>query len=193
MNQIIDGKIVRVGDQPEEVAPNEVRSLIVPTATLEAYRDQTLAEARQRVADRRQRLAGADVSLDTIQRGIDAADAANELWQQHLWKGRLQGARAGITKRRHELEHAERFLQLVEEGYLPVPRMPAVDIFRLRDPLPPEVLAIIANEKEKGVFEEFSVVGGRDRWARGRQRVQGRDPILVGLCDGEMFPLAWWR
>jgi hypothetical protein len=177
--------------EPSEPA---VYSLIVPTATLEAYRDQTLTEAKERVSARKAAVALAEHDVKVAEVNRQLAVDAKVVWQEDIWRGRLQGARSRVTRARNTIKAAEDFLELVESGYLPIPRLPAVDVHRLADPLPMEALMALKSEQDKGVFTEFAVVGGRDRWAQRRgRRALGRDPILVGVCDGEMFPLAWWR
>ena len=176
---------------PQAMTAVAVHSLLVPSVTVDAYRDQTLTEARERVENRRMAITRAEQAVVEAEHGLQLAQDSNVWFQQNLWQGRLQGARSRVTKHKHSLVRAEDFLALVEEGYLPIPRLPSVEVHRLADPLPPDALQVLVHEQGRGIFTEFAVIGGRDRFAR--SRATGRDPILVGVCDGELFPLAWWR
>lgn len=163
----------------------EIRTLVVGAAGLVEYQATVLAEAEQRVTKWQ-------ADYTTALAGVAAAERANEPDQLKLWRRRRT-----ITLRR--LGRAQAFQRVVNAGYLPIPRLPSVRIEMLswRDNnklLPPEALDALAEAKTIHGWTSFELVDGRD-W-RGRRlaaRGRGVDPILVGVCDGEMFPLAWWR
>ena len=153
-----------------------VRGLVVLRADLASYRDTVLAEAHTRVARK-------TAALIEAHEGIDAANAAGEYDQCAAWQRRY-------THRLKPLERAQQFLSAVEAGYLPIPRMPARRFWRDDTVLPPAALQAMAEAKSVGAFETFVLVDGNDDRTPGHRY---RDPILCGVADGEMFPVAWWR
>lgn len=169
-----------------------VRSLMIESGTLENYQLQTLDEARERVRMRALAVEAVERELADAERGLAAAEYADVEWQIQLYRNQISSRRNVRTRRANRLEDAKKFLSLIEDGYLPIPTLEATRVEWVRDPIPPEALEILGTEQAHERFREFAVVGMAPRWAeRGRRR--GVDPILVGVCDGEMFPLAWWR
>lgn len=171
----------------------KVKTLIMGNVGLESYQVSTLTEALERVENRKQAAATVEREIEEAKRGIVAAEGAGLSQQQQQWTTRYWNRSRVLKRRRDSLGRAQNYLELVESGYLPIPTLEGANrLHWLRDPLPPEVLETIAAEKEHGLFTQFQVVGMRNEWESKRQK-NHRDPILVGLCDGEMFPLAWWR
>lgn len=170
-----------------------IKSLILGTVDLESYKSTVLQEAQMRVVTRQQGIDMAQAEKAEASRGLAAAEYADIDTQIALWRTRYWRADYRIKRRTKQLESAQKFLSLAQDGYLPIPTLPGgINPRWLRDPLPPEVLETLGVEDASGRFTEFQVIGGTPSWGRGRRRAH-RDPILVGICDGEMFPLAWWR
>ena len=165
-----------------EVPAVAIRSLIFPRGGLQEYQRALIQEAHQRVVV-------TEAQLDEADAGIMAAADAEEERQERQW--RLRKAR-----RLREVARAKRFEEAILEGYLPIPRLPAVRLEWTQQVLPPEALEILSEAKTAGLFDEFRVVDGQDAYPggfpRGRQAAK-RDPILVGLIGDELFPLFWWR
>lgn len=160
-----------------------IRALVVGQTDVESYRASMLSEVRTRFAER-------DAALHEAELGVDAAVNAQEPEQARLW-------RSQVTRRRRRRDLASTLLRVVEAGYLPIPRLPSVRLsslkYRSKDNLiPPEALDALAEAKEIPGWQAFELVDGKD-WAGRSLRRGSRDPILVGIVDGEMFPLAWWR
>ena len=116
-------------------------------------------------------------------------------WHWELSR-RQRSHKIKIARRRRELKRSESFLGALREGYVPIPRLPAVRLDLTRQLMPPEVLELFAEAKEEGVFEEFRIIDGTETTTSGHptggSRAQ-RDPILVGMIGNEMFAVAWWR
>lgn len=164
-----------------EVIPASIRTLVVGRADIVSYRDSVLSEARQLVASLEQKWAEADAAQK-------AALAAGEPDQEWRWRSQR-------TRRHNQLVKRRKFLTAVEEGYLPIPRLPAVRIEWTERLIPAEALLQLKEAKDSNLFEWFGVIDGTDATAWGSPRGRGarRDPILVGFICGEPFPLAWWR
>ena len=170
-----------------------VRTLIAGTVDVAAYQQTVLREAHQRVVTRQRAIDAAEQQIADAERGLAAADYAGIDTQAQMFRNVIYRRSYSRTRRLRQFESAKKFLSLVEDGYLPIPVLPdAFPVRWLRDPLPPEVLETIGAEQLHERFSEFQVVGMAPEWQRGRRR-RHNDPILVGLCDGEMFALAWWR
>lgn len=154
-----------------------VRTLVAGKADIQAYAVTVLEEAQREV----QRWRG---QRDEAERAVRAATDANE--RDQLWRWRAQ-----LTRRSNRLARAQRFLDAVEAGYLPIPRIPARPIGVTDKLIPPEALESLAEAKRSGLFEHFRIADGSElnSWRSSR----GRDPILLGLIGTEMFPIAWWR
>jgi len=166
----------------QEVPP--VRSFIFPAGGIQEYAAGLLEEASRAEGIARQR-------IDEAEAGILAARNAKEPRQEHRW--RLRKAR-----RLREVERTERFCNAIREGYLPIPRMPAIRLDWTQQLMPPEILGCLAEAKESGLFDEFRIVDGSDAYPGGYPRARRgvtykRDPILVGMVGNEMFPIGWWR
>lgn len=158
-----------------------IRTLVVGKADIGAYQVAVLHEARAAVAE-------VEAGIAEAQAGVDAASRAGEGGQLRAWRNRL-------TRRTNKLAKSRRYLKAVESGYLPIPRLPAVRLEWTERLIPPEALEALAEAKKLGTFEWFGVVDGTDAsdWGAPRTRRRRRDPILVGMCNGEPFPIAWWR
>ena len=162
----------------------QLKTLVVVAGDLTSYQASVYAEAQQRVARW-------EAAVDEAENGLAYAELANEDVQVKLWKSQR-------TRRVRRQERARAFLRVVEAGYLPIPRMPGVplemlDWRRSHKLLPPEALLALSEAKEIEGWTRFELIDGRDWNGRLLRRGTGADPILVGVCDGEMFPLAWWR
>ena len=161
----------------------EIRTLVIGRADITAYRDAILTEGRARVSQLR---AG-------VQEAESAWTLADEMpstapRQAGMWKGQL-------TRRRHQLAKAEKYVNAIEDGYLPIPRLPVVRLDYVTRLLPPEALQELKIARDTHNFEWFGIIDGNDASRAGYPRSWGRnrDPILVGMILGEPFPLAWWR
>ncbi len=169
-----------------------IKSIVLAGVDVTAYQATVLREAQQRLATRLHGIEMAEAEKTEAQRGFDAAEYADIPTQMQLWRERYRRADYRIRRRQKTVALARKFLSLVEDGYLPIPTLPGANpLWILRDPLPPEVLETLGVEQTHGRFQEFVVVGAATNWEPARSR--HRDPILIGICDGEMFPLAWWR
>lgn len=165
------------------MAPVKVRGLVVSTQDVSDYAAAVLQEGEDRVAKWTAR-------WDEATEGVDAAIEAEEPHQVRVWRGKR-------TRASYRLGMAEDFLKVVKAGFLPMPSLPAVKLssleFRDRNNvIPPKALVALAKAKKLNAFREFLLVDGREYTGR-KLRNGGRDPVLVGEVDGEMFPIAWWR
>lgn len=160
-----------------------IRSILAPPGNFAAYMTGLIAKADGKGNAIEEEIAEAE-------RGIEAANRAGEPAMAHTWKLRL-------ARRRRELIRAENFTAALRQGYVPLPKMPAVSLRFALEVMPSEVLDCLAEAKEAGVFEEFRVVDGRNAdqsgWPRTWSSRKTRDPILVGMIGREIFAVAWWR
>ena len=181
-----------------------IRKLVLGKLEVEDYQRSCYLGAQAIVMTRSQALTEAKANYtrtqDEAKRGVEAARAAGEPEQARMWTRRLGTGRSAIGRHEAALQRAQSFLEVIEAGYLPIPRIPALRVELLRETIPPEALEVIASEKEHGLFEYFVVANGEDAradhyrpWHNATSRIANRDPILMGICNGEMFPLAWWR
>lgn len=174
--------LVPITETPQ---PAKIRSLVVGTAMVEQYAQDVLGEARRRV----QTWEG---KRDDAADGIRAATEADEPHQKNLYRSRL-------TTANRRLQSALNYLNVVESGYLPMPSMPGVPLNRLhyrpskqQQMIPPDALRALAEAKKVPGFTSFELVDGRNAFGQA-WRTRARDPILVGVADRELFPIAWWR
>lgn len=95
---------------------------------------------------------------------------------------------------------AERKVQAVRQGYLPVPRLPVTHLWNDRlEEMPEVVRDRIIQAMNIGTFERVMIMEperpqGRHRWEHARRT----DPIVVGIIGWgteteEHFFIAWWR
>lgn len=116
--------------------------------------------------------------------------------QVALARGQVQGARTRLTRALRAQKQAVAFRDALGVGYVPLPRMPAVNLRFVQEIMPHDVLDAMEEASAAGVFEEFRLVTGEDANARGwptGRKLEGRDPILVGVIGREIFAVAWWR
>jgi len=160
-----------------------IRSLIAPAGAFGDYMAGLIRQAETRCLT-------ADVGCEEAKRGIHSAEGADEPRLAHTWKLRL-------ARRRREADRALMFLTALRDGYVPIPRLPAVRLEYVLGVIPPDVIDLLAEAKKEGIFEEFRVVDGRNAWDGGQPRSwsqrKTRDPILVGMIGREMFAIGWWR
>jgi len=106
-----------------------------------------------------------------------------------------------VARVRGRLNFLRKFVELMEAGFIPIPRM---DFEPLEDPnwrwmpsrkpviafdrMPVEAIATVAEYQDK--FDRMGIV-------RPRSRGRKRDPILIGVIGygglEEHFILGWWR
>ena len=107
-------------------------------------------------------------------------------------------SKSKLGRMRGRLKFLEKFIELLKEGFIPIPRMDfePIDIERYHygklrsilylDKLPVGAIATIAEFQDK--FDHLGVV---------RPRAKKRDPILIGILQygqyEEHFILGWWR
>ena len=160
-----------------------IRTIVVGHLELEKFQKSLLQQALGKVSEKRLALAEAEA-------GMRAAELADEPEQYRRWRTRYMA-------RRQPVINAESYLAVLESGYLPIPRIPALTLDNVRGAIPPEALTALAQAKEHGLFDYFVVADGREatKWHQPVpvRRHPHRDPILIGVCAGEFFPIAWWR
>ena len=170
---------------PPVVAP---LALVTIAGQVGQYHQGLLTSARQAVVTLHAK------AVD-LRAGLLAAEEAEEGNQCHRYKLRLARLKREVTK-------AQTMVEVLEAGYVPMPRLPAVRLEFVQGLMPPDVLLSLADAKAQGFFEEFRVVDGQNAWPSGYprgwsdRRPAGSakiDPILVGMVGREMFPIAWWR
>lgn len=169
---------------------SEVVPAAVQPQSLIFVRDQLQRFQASLISDAQQRLNQMTAQEAQYREGYEAAKAADEPEQMRRYRNR-------ITRLQRSKINAEIILAALQEGYVPMPRLPAVKLDYVLGIIPAEVLKSLELAKDTGLFSEFRVVDGRDADVdgspRGWSRRRDRDPILVGLIGDEMFPLAWWR
>lgn len=102
---------------------------------------------------------------------------------------------AQLTRAFNRLERAKMKLAALDQGYLPVPRMPVerMSQWRLDQLETPEAVQERLNQAlESGVFERIALIVP-DNTQRAR-----RDPLIIGIIgpntnSEEHFLIAWWR
>ena len=160
-----------------------IRTIVVGHLELEKFQQSLMQQARTQVALKRQ-------ALDEADAGMAAAKAADEPEQYRRWRSRYMA-------RRQPLMNAESYLSVLDSGYLPIPRIPALNLDHVRGAIPPEALQSLAEAKKSGLFDYFVVADGREATDYHQpvpaRRHQNRDPIMIGVCAGQFFPIAWWR
>jgi len=163
--------------------PVKVTSFLTPAGGIASYMTGLISQADERAV----RIAG---EVQEALRGVETALNAEEPTLARSWRLRL-------ARRRREADRIDRFCRALREGYVPLPRMPAVSLEHAQHLVPPEVLDRLAEAKAAGLFDEFRIVDGRDAWESGYPRSytrsKRRDPILVGRIGHEMFAIGWWR
>lgn len=139
-------------------------------------------------------------SLEEFRQGILAEyenerDEAQADYEELRERG---GNNITMLSRAHNRKlRAERKIEAVQEGFLPVPRMPVQDPeawanHGVMDRAPEVVQERLRQVREAGTFERIAIVlpthSGRAR----------RDPLLIGIIGPgtareEHFLIAWWR
>lgn len=180
MNEIqetTDQEVALGGTPPRAIAAIFVRS------NLQRFHERLYQEAKE-VAEKRQ------AEVEELREGLCAAEATDQHEQARRYRNR-------ITRRSRDVNRAERVLEALQAGYVPMPRLPAVSLAYALGLIPPDALLALDEAKKTGLFEEFRVVDGRnahkDGYPQSWTPPKGRDPILVAMIGDELFPLAWWR
>jgi hypothetical protein len=185
----------------QEIAPvPPMRAIIAPPGNFQAYMQKLWVQANERVVEAEQlveqRTRERDETEALYNRHYNDASPDDDAQQYLLVRGQLQGRRSQLTRALTGLRNAENFRDALGAGYVPLPRMPAVNLRWVQEIMPADVLDAMQEAKQAGMFEEFRIVTGEETtgggWPRGRA-LKGRDPILVGLVGDEMFAVAWWR
>ncbi|KKK64685.1 hypothetical protein LCGC14_2981700 [marine sediment metagenome] len=172
-------------DQERAVVARDIQpiSAIFVRSNLERFHQRLYDEARQ-VAEQRH------AEVEELREGLRVAEET-EQWQQ------ARRYRNRITRRARDITRADAVLQALADGFVPMPRLPAISLEYALGLIPPDALLALEEAKKTGLFEEFRVVDGRNAWKSGYPRSwtppKGRDPILVAMIGDELFPLAWWR
>jgi hypothetical protein len=176
-------------DQPETettivvTQPVKIASFLMPAGGVASYMAGLMAQADEQAAT-------VQDGVQEALRGVEAAENAGEAGLARSWRLRL-------ARRRRERDRIDRFCRALREGYVPLPRMPAISLEHAQQLVPPEVLDSLAEAKKAGLFDEFRIVDGRNAWDSGYprswSRPKTRDPILVGRIGKEIFAVGWWR
>lgn len=165
-----------------ETTPRAISAIFV-RSNLQRFHERLWREARE-VAERRQG------EIEELREGLRIAEETGQEEQARRYRNR-------VTRRTRDVERADRILQALEAGFVPMPRLPAVNLEYALGLVPPDALLALDEAKKTGLFDEFRVVDGRNAWKGGSPRSwtapKGRDPILVAMIGDELFPLAWWR
>lgn len=107
-------------------------------------------------------------------------------------------SKAKVARVKGRIRFVRKFIELMKEGFIPIPRMEFEPIdteyrpwlhqgpkFYL-DPMPVEAIAAIA--EYQGKFDHFGLV---------KPQAKKRDPFLIGIISyghlEEHFLLGWWR
>lgn len=164
-------------------------TLLVPHGLAESLAQSLRAEAQSALSKAEREVNEAEEALRIIAEQLDSEVDVDAHQQQRLWRRRWE------TRNRRR-QKALQMIAVLEHGYLPIPRIPAVRISWANTLIPPEALQVLAEAKQSGLFQYFALVNG-DESTSGHYPAGGRhskrDPILVGVLGGEIFPLAWWR
>src|SRR5438046_2204533 len=90
-----------------------VRSIIMSGVDVTAYQATVLVEARQRVFDRRQAINETRQEIAQIERGLAAAEYADNIGNQvQHYQNALSNRKGTIKRRQRALVSAEKFLSL---------------------------------------------------------------------------------
>jgi len=171
--------------QEQAIMPKEAKpiSAVFVRDHIERFHARLVAEAQERVTHYS--------NLQTeYTAGFERAAAAGLEEQAHSYRIR-------IVRNAREVTRAQKILDILEAGFVPMPRLPAVRLEYVLGLIPIDILEALEEAKATGLFEEFRVIDGRDTstygYPRATAKPKGRDPILVGMVGDQMFPLAWWR
>lgn len=115
-----------------------------------------------------------------IERGREAIEALK----------RIGATKSKIARAKGRIHFAERFIALLKEGFIPIPRMEFEDFMyhgkMYLSKMPIE--GLLAIDAVKGKFDTIGLV---------RPMVKKRDPIIIGVIRydkyEEHFIIGWWR
>ncbi len=190
-----------VEERREVPALPVMRAIIAPPGNFQKYM-QTLWEGAHERIDAaehlvEQRTGERDESESLLDRHYNDSGNGDDGQQYALVRGQLQGARSRLTRALSARKRAVAFRDALGAGYVPLPRMPAVNLRWVNEIMPHDVLDAMEEAQEAGMFEEFRLVTGQDAtsygYPRSRAVPRDRDPILVGMVGDEIFAIAWWR
>lgn len=185
-----------------------IKAIIAPPGNFSTYMNKLLDATADRIETAKRKVATAEAWEDSdaireAEEGVAAAErlegneGISQLWRwSNELKTRRRSKKIRLARAKRELTRGLAMKDALEMGYVPLPRMPAVNMEYVYQAMPPDVLDAFTEAKEVGVFEEFRVIDGREATRYGRPvgaAHSNRDPILIGMIDGEMFAVAWWR
>lgn len=117
--------------------------------------------------------------------------------QKDLETARHRGGRhiAQLRRAQRRVVYAEMKLEALNQGFLPVPRMPVEKLEewyldKAAQNAPEAVVERLKDAIAQGLFTSYAIVRPEDR--------RRRDPLLIGIVrlnrsDEEHFLIAWWR
>jgi len=122
-----------------------------------------------------------DEIRERVTRLIEHASAIEDDGQQvSLNRTQLRSAQVRLTRAITNHKRAIAFRNALDSGYVPLPRMPAVNLRWVEEIMPHDVLDAMEEAKQAGIFEEFRLVTGEQAnsngWPSGK-RFPGRDPL----------------
>lgn len=196
-------------ERQQAVAVPPMRAIIAPPGNFDAYMRKLIVASHDAIEEAQRKVAKAEMweNSDELTEARLALAAADRLSgqeghdQQVRWnwelKIRERKKKIRLAKARRALSRAIAMSDALQQGYVPLPTMPAVRMDFVYEVMPPDVLDAFTEAKEAGVFEEFRIIDGRDTFRNGvptgTRSPAKRDPILVGVIDRELFAVAWWR
>lgn len=188
----------------------EITAILAPAGNFSDYMRRLLEASSAAIEELQQKI----IVTQERSNDVEAIEAAERALQAALhtpgqighdqavrWRAALNSLtrrkKIRLARLKKNLVAAQRMVEALHAGYVPLPRMPAVKMDYMYQVMPAEVLDALTEAAEQNVFEEFRVIDGRDTNRMGvpvgTRSPAKRDPILVGMIGDEMFAVGWWR